>query len=75
MLNFYRRSHRSGVLEEFTPAPFEISAYPEYKKVYVLYEPDAREFIRQQRLKRIYFNSETNAVIATRDCEGPTVSK
>ena len=67
-LNFYRRRYGSELLQEFRAAPFETSAYSTNKDVYVVYEPDAREFIRQQNLKTVYFNRLTDAAIAVRSC-------
>ena len=68
-LNFYRHRYHSEVLPEFTQAPFNVSAYPTNKDVYVVYEPDAREFIPRHGLKRVYFNSLTDAAIAVRTCD------
>ena len=68
-LNFYLNRYGSEVLPEFTQTPFQISAYPANKDVYVVYQPDAREFIRKQHLKTVYFNSLTDAAIAVRSCD------
>ena len=70
VLNFYRQCHRNNAfLADFIGAPFQVSAYPIDKKVFVLYEPDAREFITQHRLNKVYCNSKTNAVIAIQGCQ------
>ncbi len=66
VLNFYRDAYRNTAIPEFvTSTP----PFPVDRAAYVLYYLDVREFIKQQGLKTVYKNEETNAVVAIRGCE------
>lgn len=64
-LNFYRARFHDEDLDEF------IATAPPFKggqPVYVLYFPDSKNFIKEQRLKMIYYSTVTQAVIAVGNC-------
>jgi len=63
-LNFYRTSYSNGALHEFVGASANTPGEP----AYVLYYWDSRNLIREQALSLAYYNGETNAAIAVRNC-------
>lgn len=67
-LNFYRSAFGESQYNEFQAA-YRISQFPSDAKVYVLYGPDAGEFIRKLHLDMVYSNPETLAEIAIRGCQ------
>jgi len=61
-LNFYRessKSHSITMLQIFCP-------YPPDKRAYVLWYPEAQDFIRQQNLRIIYRGERSDIVLAIR---------
>ena len=63
-LNFYRDSLRDGQFPEFEGS----TTIPAGHSAYLVYDPDSKEFIQAQGLRRVYYNPETQAAIAVRGC-------
>jgi len=65
-LNFYRNMYRNQALRIGRPARHRFPARG--KRAYVLYYPDSRDFIQQQKLRVLYYNPQSQAAIAVQPC-------
>ena len=65
-LNFYRRQYENRTMKPFTAAFME--SLPLDKRAYVLYYPDAEQFVAKNALAIWYQNQETGAAVAIRSC-------
>ena len=66
MLNFYRYRYHDTALPEFVAAP--PGPFPEGRGVYVVYYPEAKEFIDSQRLSLLYRGDVSDVAVAVRGC-------
>jgi len=68
-LNFYRQASHNRSIGEFVSVGAR-QPYPEGKRAYVLYYPEARAFIEKNRLSIVYHGTLSDVVVALRPGPG-----
>ena len=65
-LNFYREVYRSYGLKEFSESTS--GELPTGSEAYAVFFPSSQDFLRQQGLRVIYHNEDSDAAVAIRSC-------